>query len=186
MFSSLSRIRRGIPAVLCLAVLILLAQTAGAAGDPDGSLTIDPIGRSDNYSAVLYNNKNGLPSSEANTVAQTSEGFLWIGCYSGLIRYDGNTFERMSAATGVGSVMCLYADSRDRLWIGTNENGLAMMERGEFRIWGEDDGLGSAKIRTITEDENGTIYVGTTAGITMIDPELSLHRWMSRLCRGCR
>ena len=100
----------------------------------------------------------------------------------------------MSAATGVGSVMCLYADSRDRLWIGTNENGLAMMERGEFRIWGEDDGLGSAKIRTITEDENGTIYVGTTAGITMIDPELSLHAvenpriadaYMEKILPGC-
>ena len=170
-----SRIRRGIPAVLCLAVLILLAQTAGAAGDPDVGLTVDPIGRSDNYSAVLYNSKNGLPTSEANTIAQTSEGFLWIGCYSGLIRYDGNTFERIDPTTGVGSVMCLYVDKLDRLWIGTNESGLAMMERGEFRLWGEEDGLGSAKIRTIAGDEDGTIYVGTTAGITMIDPDLALH-----------
>ena len=186
---------RGILVLVCLAVLFsLTAQTAGAAGDPKGGIAADPFSGNDHYSAVLYDNKNGLPTSEANTVAQTKEGFLWIGCYSGLIRYDGNTFERMSAATGVGSVMCLYADSRDRLWIGTNENGLAMMERGEFRIWGEDDGLGSAKIRTITEDENGTIYVGTTAGITMIDPELSLHAvenpriadaYMEKILPGC-
>ncbi len=124
---------------------------------------------------MLYNSKNGLPTSEANTIAQTSEGFLWIGCYSGLIRYDGNTFERIDPTTGVGSVMCLFVDKLDRLWIGTNESGLAMMERGEFRLWGEEDGLGSAKIRTITGDEAGTIYVGTTAGITMIDPDLALH-----------
>ena len=170
-----SHIRRGVLAFVCLAVFLLLTTpTAGAAGDPKASLAADPFSGSEDYSAVLYDNKNGLPTSEANTIAQTEEGFLWIGCYSGLIRYDGNTFERIDPATGVGSVMCLCVDSRDRLWIGTNENGLAMMERGEFRIWGEDDGLGSAKIRAIAEEEDGTICVGTTAGITMIDPDLSL------------
>lgn len=168
--------RRCIPISVCLALLLLLtAQTALAAEDPPARLAADPFSRSDNYSAVVYDSKNGLPTSEANTIAQTAEGFLWIGCYSGLIRYDGNTFERVDASTGVGSVVRLFVDSRDRLWIGTNENGLAMMERGEFRFWGEDDGLSSAKIRSIEEDENGTIYVSTTAGITMIDPDLSLH-----------
>ncbi len=168
--------RRCIPIFVCLALFLLLtAQTALAAEDPPARLAADPFSGSDNYSAVVYDSKNGLPTSEANTIAQTAEGFLWIGSYSGLIRYDGNTFERVDASTGVGSVVRLFVDSRDRLWIGTNENGLAMMERGEFRFWGEDDGLSSAKIRSIEEDENGTIYVSTTAGITMIDPDLSLH-----------
>ena len=168
--------RRGIPMLVCLALLFLLTtQTAGALWEPGGRTVADPIDGGENYSAVLYDNKNGLPISEANTIAQTEEGFLWIGCYSGLIRYDGNSFERIDADRGVGSVVRLFVDSRDRLWIGTNENGLAMMERGELRTWGEDDGLGSAKIRTIAGDENDTIYVGTTAGITMIDPDLKLH-----------
>ena len=172
----IGRIKHSVVMFVILAVLFLLmTQTADAAGNPDGSPAIDPFNGSDRFSAVLYDNKNGLPTSEANTIVQTDEGFLWIGSYSGLIRYDGDSFERIDSATGVGSVMCLYVDSLDRLWIGTNENGLAMMERGEFRFWGEDDGLSSAKILSITEDENGTIYVGTTAGITRIDPDLSLH-----------
>ena len=160
--------------LVCLAFLVYLTVPAFAADDPAGSPAADPTGNGANYSAVLYNNSNGLPTSEANAIAQTGEGFIWIGSYSGLIRYDGSTFERMDSTTGVGSVMCLHVDSRDRLWIGTNESGLALMERGGFRIWGEDDGLGSAKIRSITESTDGTIYVGTTAGITMIDPDLNL------------
>ena len=149
--------RRGIPMLVCLALLFLLTtQTAGALWELGGRTVADPIDGGENYSAVLYDNKNGLPISEANTIAQTEEGFLWIGCYSGLIRYDGNSFERIDADRGVGSVVRLFVDSRDRLWIGTNENGLAMMERGELRTWGEDDGLGSAKIRTIAGDENDT------------------------------
>ena len=38
------------------------------------------------YSSVLYDNSNGLPTSEANDIAQTADGFIWIGSYSGLIR----------------------------------------------------------------------------------------------------
>ena len=44
---------------------------------------------------MMYNNRNGLPTSEANAITQTSDGFIWIGSYAGLIRYDGNTFERV-------------------------------------------------------------------------------------------
>lgn len=152
--------------------LFLLTQTAfGAEGE---SLAVDPVEESDNYSAVMYDNTNGLPTSEANAIAQTSEGFIWIGSYGGLIRYDGNTFERMDSTTGIGSVVSLHVDSTDRLWIGTNESGLALMDRGEIRFWKEEDGLTSSKVCTIEEDENGIIYVGTTSGLYMVYPDMSM------------
>ena len=102
-------------------VLALFLLTQTAFGAEEDSLTVNPVEESDNYSAVMYDNTNGLPTSEANAIAQTSEGFIWIGSYGGLIRYDGNTFERMDSTTGVGSVVSLHVDSMDRLWIGTNE-----------------------------------------------------------------
>ena len=166
--------RRSLCLLLCLAFALLSPRYARAAGSSGRGGTVNLVGQDQNYSAVLYDNTNGLPTSEANAIAQTSEGFIWIGSYSGLIRYDGNTFERMDSTTGIASVVCLLVDGQDRLWIGTNDNGLAMMERGEFRMWGEEDGLGSAKICTLVEDEDGTIYVGTTAGITKISPDLVL------------
>ncbi|MBQ3404941.1 MAG: SpoIIE family protein phosphatase [Oscillospiraceae bacterium] len=164
-------IKAGILLFMCTALaLLLLTQRAGA----ESNNAVDPLGHSDNYSAVLYNNTNGLPTSEANDIAQTSEGFIWIGSYSGLIRYDGSTFERMDSTSGIASVVALLADSRDRLWIGTNDNGVALMERGELHMWGLDDGLGASKICTLEEGEGGVIYVGTTSGIAMIYPDLSL------------
>ena len=181
--------RRGAGLLACLILLLLLPVQAAAAG----SGTVDPVGHSENCSAVLYGNTNGLPTSEANDIAQTSEGFIWIGCYSGLIRYDGNTFERMDSTRGVGSVVRLFVDSRDRLWIGTNESGLALLEDGVFRMWNEDDGLGSAKISAIEEDTDGTIYVGTTAGIAMIGQDMELRpvddpriagAYIERMCMG--
>ena len=145
-----------------------------SSGVPNRALSVDPIKHSEGYSAVLYDNTNGLPTSEANAIVETSEGFIWIGSYAGLIRYDGNTFERMDPSGGLTSIKCLYVDSKDRLWIGTNDNGIAVMEQGELRTWGKLDGMRSAHTRAITEDSNGMIYIATTSGIMMIDREYNL------------
>ena len=126
-----------------LLVLLLSAQTAAAEDTYEVKPSVDPIRNNDNYSAVVYDNTNGLPAAEANDIVQTSEGFIWIGCYAGLVRYDGDTFERLDSTQGVNSISSLYVDNKDRLWIGTNDNGVAIMENGEFRFWGEKDGLGS-------------------------------------------
>ena len=158
-------------AVMVLIIMMMSAVIVSAASDQGEVKIVDPVGQPDNYSAVLYDNTNGLPTAEANAITQTSEGFIWIGSYGGLIRYDGKTFERMDSTKGVASVVSLFVDSSDRLWIGTNDSGLALMENGEFRMWGADDGLNSPYVCTIAEDSSGTIYVGTTEGVNIVSPD---------------
>lgn len=143
-------------------------------GVPNLTLSVDPTGKAEGFSAIVYNNPNGLPTSEANAIAETSEGFIWIGSYAGLIRYDGNTFERIDSTTGIASVRSLYVDSGDRLWIGTNDSGLFLMTKGELYHWDKAEGLKSSSVRTITEDAEGNICAGSTAGIAVIDKELKL------------
>ena len=138
------------------------------------SVTDNILIEKEGYSSVLYDNSNGLPTSEANDIAETSDGFIWIGSYSGLIRYDGNTFERIDSTTGIASVVCLFVDSQDRLWVGTNDSGLAVMENDEFRQFGKEEGLNSESIRCIREDSNGNIIAATTAGIAIIDPDMNV------------
>ena len=178
-----SRVRRLVRLVLAAALvlqLLLPGLCAGASSNPDASgrrrsaLAIDP-NADGTYSAVLYDSTNGLPTSEANAIVETSEGFLWIGSYGGLVRYDGNSFELMDSSLGITSVRCLFVDSRDRLWIGTNDNGLFLMEDGEIRRWGEEDGLQGLSIRSIREDDTGMIYVASIGGLALIDRDLQLH-----------
>ena len=180
---------RWLRGLFCLALLLALAggcagtgraedetHALNSSGLPNRQLSVDPIGKNEGFSAVLYDNRSGLATSEANAVAQTSEGFIWIGSYAGLIRYDGTTFERIDSTTdtAISSVRSLYVDSHDRLWIGTNDSGIFLMEKGELRNWGRAEGLESLSIRAIAEDEKGRFYFGSTAGIVMIDPEMKL------------
>ncbi|MBR3317356.1 MAG: SpoIIE family protein phosphatase [Atopobiaceae bacterium] len=134
--------------------------------------SVDPIGKSDGFSIVLYNNNNGLPSSDVNAIAQTRDGFMWIGTYTGLIRYDGHTFERLDSARDIASTRCMYVDSKGRLWVGSNANGIFLMENGSFRNWGKEDGLSSLSIRSIAEDKSGMMYVATADGMVTIDKNM--------------
>ncbi len=145
----------------------VILNTSGNRNIP---LSIDPIKKNEGFTAVLYDNRNGMPTGEANAIAQTADGFIWLGSYAGLIRYDGNTFERMDSTNGISNVRCLYVDSRDRLWIGTNDSGVFMMFRGEVRKWNKEDGMRSVSIRSMVEDEDGRMYIGTAAGLAIIRP----------------
>ena len=145
-----------------------------ASGNRNIAPAVDPIGKTEGYSTVLYNSRNGLPVSGVNAIAQTGEGFLWIGSYAGLIRYDGNTFEQMYDSTKIANVRSLYVDSRGRLWIGSNDSGLFLMEKDTLRQWDKDDGLESLSIRIITEDESGLIYISGAVGMATIDEEQGL------------
>ena len=136
---------------------------------------VDFTGNGIGFTSFLYDNSNGLPTSEANDIAQTSDGFIWIGSYSGLIRYDGNDFIRYDSSTGIASVVSLYVDSKDRLWIGTNDNGVAVYEKGEFTVYGQVEGLNSYSIRSMVEDTDGNIIIATTQGMAYVDTENEFH-----------
>ena len=179
--------RRCVKRLVGLTLLAVLAVQLSLSGscaegllsqDPSGRrneyVAVDPVGNAASCSAVLYDNSNGLPTSEANVIAQTGEGFLWIGCYGGLIRYDGDAFVRIDSSTGITSVRSLCVDSRDRLWIGTNDNGLFLMKDGETRRWGEEEGLQALSVRSILADDTGLIYVASTGGLALIGEDLTL------------
>ena len=157
--------KKTVISALLISVMLLLCmpQELFASGNRR-----DILGEGTNYTSVLYDSSNGLPTSEANAIIQSSDGFIWIGSYSGLIRYDGTTFERFDASSGISSVLSLYVDSANRLWIGTNENGLAYYENGKITTLGRQAGMKSHSVKAITADSMDNIVVGTTQGIAYV------------------
>ena len=144
------------------------------------SSAFDPFHNGGDYSAVLYNNVNGLTTSEANDIVQTQDGFIWIGSYGGLVRYDGSKFEQIALDKTMSGIKSLFVDSLDRLWIGSANNGVAVLENGNFTYWFESDGLPEGSIDTIQEDDSGNIFIGTREGLMTIDSNKNLTRFDDR------
>lgn len=142
--------------------------------EPAEKPMIDPTDSKEQYSTVLYDINNGLPTSAANCIAQTAEGFIWIGSYAGLIRYDGNRFERLDMTAGISNVRCLHVDSQNRLWIGTNDTGVYVLDNEKLDHFDKSSGLKSVSVRSITEDKEGKIYIGSTMGVAILDEAFKL------------
>lgn len=128
---------------------------------------------SSEYESVSYDSDDGLLPSEINAVAQTSDGYIWAGTYSGLYRYDGSKFEKMMLDERINSVMALLVDRRNRLWIGTNDCGIGCYDvsTGEIVFYSTSDGLTADSIRSICEDGDGGIYIGTAGSLCRIGKE---------------
>lgn len=114
------------------------------------------------YVQTVYSSKNGLPCGEANDVAGTPDGILWIGTYAGLYRYNGHEFTFMDYDS-VKNVNCLYVDQEGRVWIGTNDNGLSLcINEKIYNVVDRRSGLPSNSIRSIVASSDGYFYVGTS------------------------
>ena len=149
--------------VLAAALLTLYVPVTARA---DGAEDISMSG----YSSLLYNNTNGLPTSEANAIVQSDNGFIYIGSYSGLIRYDGTEFRNFSSE-GIlpsSSVRMMFEDSADRLWIGTNDAGVFVYENGEISQPEGQPRDNFLCVRGFAEDGSGTVYACSNSGIAEI------------------
>ncbi len=127
------------------------------------------------YTATLYDASNGLPTSDANYVMCSRDGYIWIGGYSGIIRYDGRVFERLGTGEGLTNGRAVFEDSSGRIWVGTNDNGVVVLDNGKRTHITYKDGLQSSSIRCFAEDRNGLIYVGAAVGISYVDQSMELH-----------
>ena len=133
---------------------------------------IDGVG----YTTEIYDATNGLPTSDAMFLMSASDGRLWIGGYSGVICYDGSYFERLDTSDGLTSARAIFEDSEGRIWVGTNDNGVVVID-GDKRVHlTYKDGLLSSSIRIFAEVKIGNVFIGTTAGLCYADSDYKVHK----------
>ncbi|MBQ1492744.1 MAG: hypothetical protein IIZ39_12370, partial [Blautia sp.] len=128
------------------------------------------------YVQMIYSSKNGLPCGEANDIAMTNDGVLWVGTYAGLYRYNGKEFRWMNFES-VRNVNCLYVDLEGRLWIGSNDNGVSIsINESIVNVLDASHGLPSNSVRAIIESSDGYFYVGTSESMQILTLNSGLRR----------
>ena len=130
------------------------------------------------YFTTFYGKQNGLESKNFNTITQTEEGYIWVGGYGGLFCYDGVSFERKKLGDGIVNISCLYTDTKNRLWIGTNDSGLYCYDQKANVIskYGTSTGFTSLYIYTIAESGDGILYIGAGDGLYLIFEDSSVKK----------
>ena len=103
---------------------------------------------------------------------QTSDGFIWFGTPSALIRFDGLEFERFSndntPAFNNNNISVLYENKIGELHIGTNGGGLVIKNGQEWRKLNIENGLSDNHVRAIITDWHDNLWVGTDFGLNCI------------------
>jgi signal transduction histidine kinase/ligand-binding sensor domain-containing protein len=116
--------------------------------------------------------ENGLPQNTVQALAQTADGYLWMGTEVGLVRFDGagfTTFDDRSKPALPGSdVQCLLAAKDGSLWVGTSD-GLARLKDGVVTTFTTANGLPDNSIRAIGQESNGTVTAVTPGGSAAIE-----------------
>ena len=115
--------------------------------------------------------ENGLPQNTVQALAQTGDGFVWLGTEVGLVRFDGSgfaTFDRNSTPALPGNdIQCLLATQDGALWVGTSE-GLARMKDDAVKTFATKDGLPGNNVRRLALNSDGSVRVATDGGTASI------------------
>ncbi len=121
------------------------------------------------YVTTVWHTEQGLPQDSVNAMLQDHQGYLWIGTFGGLARFDGERFTvfYLADTPGIGSdqIFSLYEDRTGVLWIGTVDGGLTRLQDGVATTYTEHDGLPSRFISSIRGDAEGKVWFNTSGGV---------------------
>src|ERR1051326_3655953 len=122
---------------------------------------LDPRKSLTQYARTAWTEEQGLPQDTIRTIAQTTDGYLWLGTDEGLARFDGYEFTVFNKRDGdlpADSVTALAAAADGALWIGT-ASGLTRYRERQFRTFTTKDGLPDNGITELTVDHNGVLWI---------------------------
>lgn len=112
--------------------------------------------------------REGAPA-EVFALAQTTDGYLWLGTSTGLVRFDGVGFERFVPRSGESllssNIMSLLALPDGSLCIGYTFGGASVISAGHLRHYGERDGLPRKSIYRFVLDSADTLWAATSIGL---------------------
>lgn len=112
--------------------------------------------------------KEGAPS-QIYALAQTADGYLWIGSQRGLFQFDGVQFRPYEPPPGVrfpsNNINSLMATPDGGLWVSFNPSGVGFLKGGRFISFDQP----RFELASFVRDLDGRIWAGTRTGLLLFD-----------------
>jgi signal transduction histidine kinase/ligand-binding sensor domain-containing protein len=119
-----------------------------------------------------WQTEDGLPDNSVTGLAQTHDGYIWVGTRGGLLRFNGSDFTAIPlpfkpeiSHRVVGTV---FMGQQDRMWVGMERGEIARLERGKMRTDGHEHGLPDLPILSMVEDAQGVLWLASSTGLARI------------------
>jgi PAS domain S-box-containing protein len=121
---------------------------------------LDPTRVVSQYLHDSWGTERGWPGGSIMAIAQTSDGYLWIGTDKGLVRFDGLNFQPFQFSRPdpiwIGPVRTLVVDASDNLWILLQNTVVFRYQYGNFEL-----------IRGETENGTTAMARGTSGAVLL-------------------
>src|SRR5271154_5663238 len=129
------------------------------AGLVSDARALDPNRLPSQYVRGRWTSETGFPGGAVNGLAQTADGYLWIGTDKGLMRFDGFSFRPVSftpiAAASSVPILQLLTDAGGKLWIRPQGGNLVCQKDGKF----ESVRYGLPAITALSKDNHSGVLV---------------------------
>ena len=157
--------------VVCLAILSALSAPAALAATTLSARFAPDLRR--------YDSDQGLPQNSVTALLKDRAGYLWIGTYGGLVRYDGHDFRSYGSHAGDGPpsdrIIALLEDPQGRLWIATENAGVGRLDPGGRFRQPEDGCKDACRIRQLMLTSVGEVVAVGDHGAFVLDDRLQAH-----------
>ncbi len=118
------------------------------------------------FASRLWQREDGLPHNAVQAVAQTPDGYLWVGTQDGLARFDGTEFEPVELPGTHPKrhwINALLAAPDGALWIATGGDGIYEFQHGRFTRHSLSN-RADATVLSLLRDAEGGVWAGTRGG----------------------
>lgn len=117
------------------------------------------------YRVTTWRVANGLPHASVSALLQDREGYLWVGTYLGVARFDGVRFMSLAELTGDETATDLVEDITQTpdgaLWFAGTYRGLLRLDReGRLTRFDSSNGLSGQSITLVQSHPEGGLWIG--------------------------
>ena len=130
------------------------------------ALALNPAMSLLQYNCRAWTRQNGLPANGVKAIAQTRDGYLWLGTAQGLVRFDGVEFKLAEMPKSpffwTANITCLASSQNGGLWFGLNRNAFAFYDHDASVFLGRREwGGNSMDVKALIEARDGAAWIAS-------------------------